>query len=90
MGLQIIQGRDALLPGVFLLLSLAGVVNAFGSQATALTPWAIGVGMAATLGSRLLPQTDFVVVSSVAYGLFSGLFAARGRQLCQMRRAASA
>ena len=129
--------RAALLPGAFLLLSLAGVVNAFGSQAMALAAWAIGAGTAATFGGRLLPrlqatwdaasdtlrvagswlpltlilslfavkyaagaslamhprlvaQTGFIVACSLAYGLFSGLFAARGRQLWQVRRAALA
>jgi hypothetical protein len=133
---RIVGGRRAiLLPGVFLPLSLAGVVNAFGTQATAFAAWALGVGVALALGRRLLPrlqaswnaandtlriagswlplalilslfalkyaagaslamhpdlagQTDFVIVFSLAYGLFSGLFAARARQLWQVRRAA--
>ena len=126
--------RAVLLPGVFLLLSLAGVVNAFGSQAMALAAWTIGAGMALTLGGQMLPrlqatwhpasdtlqvagswlplalilslfavkyaagaslamhprlasQTDFVAACNLAYGLFSGLFAARGRQLWQVRAA---
>jgi hypothetical protein len=127
--------RATLLPGVFVVLSLAGVVSAFGTDALAVVAWAVGIAASIGAGPRLLPrlqatwhaasdslqvagswlplglivalfvvkyaagasvamhpllihQTAFVVACSVAYGLFSGLFAARGLQLWQVRRAA--
>lgn len=129
--------RAALLPGIFVVLSLAGVVTAFGGNALAVAIWAVGVGMAVGVGQRLMPrlratwqaasdtlqidgswlplalivslffikftagvsmaihpglasETDFVVACSLAYGFFSGLFAARGLQLWQVRSAARA
>ena len=130
--------RAAVLPAVFVVLSLAGVVSAFGSNAFAFGIAAWSVGIATALGvSRFLPrmratwqaasdtlqvagswlplvlilalflvkyaagvslalqpqlasQVGFVVACSLAYGLFSGLFAARGLQLLQVRRAARA
>ncbi len=127
--------RALLLPGVFLILSLAGVVSTFGASALGVAAWAIGIGAAVTAGSRLLPslratwqaagdtlqvagswlplglivalfavkyaagvslalhpalasQGDFVVACSLAYGIFSGLFAARGLQMWRLRSAA--
>jgi len=124
--------RALLLPGVFLILSLAGVVSAFGASAAGGAAWAVGIGAAVAIGPRLLPalratwqaagdslqvpgswlplglivalfaikytagvslalhpalaaETDFVVACSLAYGVFSGLFAARGVQLWRVR-----
>ena len=124
-------------PAIFVVLSLAGVVTAFGGNALAVAIWAVGVGMAVGVGQRLMPrlratwqaasdtlqidgswlplalivslffvkftagvsmaihpglasETDFVVACSLAYGFFSGLFAARGLQLWQVRSAARA
>jgi hypothetical protein len=129
--------RAALLPGIFVVLSLAGVIMAFGANALAVAVWAVGVGIAVTAGAHFLPrlqatwhgaedtlriggswlplalivslffikfaagvslaihpglasQTNFVVACSLAYGFFSGLFAARGWQLWQVRSAARA
>jgi hypothetical protein len=129
--------RAALLPGVFVALSLAGVVTAFHGNALAVAVWAVGVGIAVGVGQRLMPrlratwqaagdtlrvdgswlplalivslffvkfaagvsmamhpglasETDFVIACSLAYGFFSGLFAARGLQLWQVRSAARA
>lgn len=127
--------RAALQPGVFVVLSLAGVVSAFGTSGIAMAAWATGVFASVTFGPYLLPrlraswqaasdslriagswlplalivslflvkyvagvslalhpqlvaERDFIVACSLAYGLFSGLFAARGLQLWQVRRAA--
>ncbi|MDQ2734978.1 MAG: hypothetical protein M3Y55_08330 [Pseudomonadota bacterium] len=127
--------RATLLPAVFVVLSLAGVVSAFGANAIAVAAWALGVAASVATGPRLLPkmratwqaagdslhvagswlplalivslffvkygagvsltihpqlamQTGFVVACSLAYGLFSGLFAVRGLQLWQVRRLA--
>lgn len=129
--------RAALLPGLFVTLSLAGVLSAFGSNALAVTAWVAGLAASITLGPGVLPrlrttwqaagdslqvagswlplalivslfmvkyaagvslalhpelaaQAGFVVACSLAYGLFSGLFAARGLQLWQVRRLARA
>jgi amino acid permease len=129
--------RAAVLPAAFVVLSLAGVVSAFGGNALALAAWAAGVGAAIGAGPRLLPRLratwqaagdtlrvagswlplalivslflvkyaagvslalhpglaadrSFVVACGLAYGAFSGLFAARGLQLLQVRRAARA
>jgi amino acid permease len=129
--------RAALLPAVFVALSLAGVVSAFGGNALAIAAWALGIGAAIAAGPRLLPrlraawqaaddtlqiagswlplvlivslflvkyaagvslalhpalasETDFVIVCSLAYGVFSGLIAARGLQLWRVRSAARA
>jgi hypothetical protein len=53
-----------------------------------LVKYAANVGLA--LHPGLAAQRDFVLASSLAYGAFSGLFAARGLQLWQVRRAARA
>ncbi|MEO8921372.1 MAG: DUF6622 family protein [Caldimonas sp.] len=129
--------RATLLPGVFVILSLVGVVSAFGANAIAVATWALGVAASIATGPRLMPnmratwqaagdslqvagswlplalivslflvkyaagvsltihpqlavQTGFVVACSLAYGLFSGLFAARGLRLWQVRRLARA
>jgi hypothetical protein len=129
--------RASLLPFVFVVLSLAGVVSAFGAHAVALAAWGLGIAVSLAAGPRLLPtlratwqatgdslqvagswlplslivalfmvkyaagvslalhpqlvaEADFVVACSLAYGLFSGLFAARGLQLWQVRRVARA
>jgi hypothetical protein len=129
--------RAALLPGIFILLSLAGVVMAFGANTLAVSSWGVGVGIAVSAGARILPrlqatwhaagdtlqiagswlpfalivslffikfaagvslaihpglvsQPNFAVPCSLAYGFFSGLFAARGWQLWQVRSAARA
>ena len=129
--------RATLVPAAFVLLSLAGVLSAFGPSAAGLAAWAVGGAVALTLGPRLLPRiaatwqahgdtlrvagswlplvlilalfsikyaagvslsvqprlaadSGFVVAFSFAYGLFSGLFATRGLQLWQIRRAAAA
>ena len=66
--------RAALLPGVFLLLFAV--------------KYAAGASM--VMRPDLAAQTGFVVACSLACGLFSGLFAARGRQLRQARRTALA
>jgi hypothetical protein len=129
--------RAALLPGLFVVLSLAGVLGAFGGNALAVAAWALGLGASVVAGPRLLPrlqatwhaagdtlqiagswlplalilslffikyaagaslamhpnlasETDFVIACSLAYGLFSGLFAARSLQLWRVRQAARA
>jgi hypothetical protein len=129
--------RASLLPAVFIVLSLAGVIGAFGANAIAVATWAIGIVVSVAGGPRLLPrlgatwqaagdslqiagswlplglivalfmvkyaagislamhpqlaaETPFVVGCSFAYGVFSGLFAARGLQLWQVRRLARA
>lgn len=129
--------RAALQPGVFVALSLAGVVGAFGASRVAVAAWTTGVFASITFGPYLLPrlratwqaandslriagswlplalilslffvkytagvslalhpqlvsEADFIIACSLAYGLFSGLFAARGLQLWQVRRAARA
>ena len=129
--------RATLLPGLWMLLSLAGVIGAFGPGAVALAAWTVGIVVAMATGPRLLPRiaatwhaagdtlrvsgswlplslivglfavkyaasvsmaiqprlatdTEFVVAFSLAYGVFSGLFAMRGLQLWQIRRAARA
>lgn len=128
--------RATLLPVVFVLLSLAGVLSAFGLNAAGLVAWAVGVAVALSVGARLLPRiaatwqaasdtlqvagswlplvlivslfaikyaagvslavqprlaadSGFVVAFSLAYGIFSGLFATRGLQLWQIRKAAA-
>ena len=48
--------RAAVLPAAFVVLSLAGVVSAFGGSALALTAWATGIGAAIGTGARLLPR----------------------------------
>jgi amino acid permease len=127
--------RAALLPAALVVLSLAGVVTAFGGKPLAIAAWAAGSGAAIVTGPRLLPrlratwqaagdtlqvagswlplalivslflvkyaagvslalhpglasESEFVIACSLAYGVFSGLFAARGLQLWQVRRAA--
>lgn len=129
--------RAALLPAAFVVLSLAGVLSAFGASVPGVFAWACGLALSLAFGPRLLPhiraswqaagdtlhvagswlplllilalftikyvagvgmalhpglarQADFVVGCSLAYGVFSGLFAARGRQLWQLRAAARA
>lgn len=129
--------RAALQPGVFVVLSLAGVISAFGVSALGMAAWATGIAASITFGPHLMPrlratwqaagdslriagswlplalivslflvkyiagvsialhpqlvaESDFVVACSLAYGLFSGLFAARAVQLWQVRRAARA
>ena len=129
--------RAALQPGVFVALSLAGVIGAFGASGVAVAAWATGVFASITFGPYLLPrlratwqatndslqiagswlplalilslffvkytagvslalhpqlvsEADFIIGCSLAYGLFSGLFAARGLQIWQVRRAARA
>ncbi len=129
--------RVTLLPGAFVLLSLAGVVSAFGVNPLGIVAWAAGLAAAIGLGRRLLPhlraswqaasnsllvagswlplglivglfaikyaagvslalhptlaaEREFVVACSLAYGLFSGLFAVRGLQLRRIVRAARA
>jgi hypothetical protein len=129
--------RADLLSGVFAVLSLAGVLVAFGGSALAVAAWGLGIAAAVAAGPRPLPrlrvswqaagdtlqiggswlplalimalffvkyaagvsmamhpglarETDFIVACGFAYGFFSGLFAARGLQLWQVRRAASA
>ncbi|HZV91860.1 MAG TPA: DUF6622 family protein [Caldimonas sp.] len=127
--------RAAALPAAFVVLSLAGVLGAFGASALGVVAWACGIAASLATGPRLLPriraswqaagdtlhvagswlplllivslfavkyaagislamhpalaaQAPFVVAFSFAYGVFSGLFAARGRQLWQVRAAA--
>jgi hypothetical protein len=129
--------RAVLVPGIFVILSLAGVVTAFQGNALAIAVWGAGVGVAVGVGQRLMPrlratwraagdtlqiagswlplalivslffvkfaagvsmaihpglasETDFVIACSLAYGFFSGLFAARALQLWQVRSAARA
>jgi hypothetical protein len=129
--------RAAVQPAVFVVLSLAGVLGAFGGNALAVAAWAAGTGAAVATGPRLLPrlqatwhaasdtlqiagswlplalilalffvkyaagaslamhpnlasEADFVIACSLAYGLFSGLFAARGLQAWRVRQAARA
>lgn len=48
--------RAVLLPGAFVVLSLAGVVSAFGIGVTDLAAWAIGIGASLAIGPRLLPR----------------------------------
>lgn len=48
--------------------------------------YAAGVSLA--MHPDLVHQEEFVVGCSLAYGVFSGVFAARGRQLWQVRAAA--
>ena len=61
-------------------LPLALIVSLF------LVKYVAGVSLA--LHPQLVAEGDFIVACSLAYGLFSGLFAARGLQLWQVRRAA--
>ena len=127
--------RAAILPAAFVVLSLVGVLSAFGASLLGGVAWACGVVGSLTIGPRLLPriraswqaagdtlqvpgswlplvlilalfgikyaagvslamhpvlvhEDDFVAACSLAYGVFSGLFAARARQLWQVRAAA--
>ena len=129
--------RATLIPAAFVLLSLAGVLAAFGLNPAGLAAWAVGVAVSMAIAPRLLPRIaatwhaagdtlrvngswlplvlivtlfaikyaagvslavqprlaadgTFVVAFSLAYGVFSGLFATRGLQLWNIRRAAAA
>ena len=48
--------RAALVPAAFVVLSLAGVLSAFGASPVGLVAWAIGVASALLAGPRLLPR----------------------------------
>jgi hypothetical protein len=129
--------RAMLMPAAFVVLSLAGVISAFGAQRPALAAWGSGIVASLAVGPRLLPRLratweaagdtlhvggswlplalivalfavkyaagvslamhpslagdgEFAAACGLAYGAFSGLFAARGLQLLRIRQAARA
>ena len=56
--------RAVLLPGLLLVLSLAGVATSFGASATAFGAWAAGTALSLALASRLLPSPRAVWIAA--------------------------
>ena len=88
-------GRVTALPVVFVALSLAGVVTAFGADASGL-PLALLLGIVAmrfavavllALHPGLRGDAGFAALAGAGYGGFSGLFLGRAMALWQLARA---